>query len=218
MASLTRIWDLPTRIFHWVLVGLCITSVVSVELDALVWHERSGMAILVLVISRIVWGIVGSDTAKFSFFLRGPNAMLAYIRSLRGANHQRPLGHNPVGGWVVVVFVFLLLAQVATGLFANDEIVFDGPLAPLVSRELSDTLTSIHHLTVKGLIALIAIHVIANFGYWLVLKQNLIKPMVSGNAVLNSPTEVRLRWGNNWLALCIVMIVASVVGVFIGYR
>ena len=107
MPNKVKIWDLPTRLFHWVLVVLFSTSVLTVQFDELVWHERSGIAILVLVIARIIWAFIGSETSRFSHFIKGPRSIIRYLSGIWRDRGNAVIGHNPVGGWVVVAFFVL---------------------------------------------------------------------------------------------------------------
>lgn len=136
-----RVWDLPTRIFHWLLaVGIVVAMVTGQIGGALIdWHGRSGLFILGLVIFRVVWGFVGAPTARFSQFVRGPAAIRSYLRG-----EWKGIGHNPLGALSVLALIALTAAQVGTGLFANDDISFQGPLADLISKEWSDQSRGLH--------------------------------------------------------------------------
>lgn len=169
------VWDLPTRLFHWLLVGLVVAAYLTATFDAMHWHRRVGLTLLGLVVFRLVWGFVGSRHARFADFLRGPAAVLAY---LRGAWHG--VGHNPLGGWSVLFLLLLPLAMVGSGLFANDDVAFQGPLAGLVDKATSDRLTSLHHLLFNLLLGLIGLHLAAIVFYRLARGENLVKPMLSG--------------------------------------
>ena len=218
MSERIKVWDLPTRVFHGLLVLLCVTSVVTVQLDELEWHERSGIAILILVVSRLVWAVIGSETSRFSHFIKGPRAIIRYLAGLWQSRGSAYIGHNPVGGWVVMALLVLLAVQAGSGLFANDEIFFEGPLAKYASRDMSDTLTSIHHLVGETLLIVVGLHVLANLAYWVVLKQNLIVPMFSGFQRSDKALATPLRWRGNWFAIGILAVVAVIVGLTIGYR
>jgi len=172
-----RLWDLPTRIFHWSLVILVIASFVSGKIggNAMIWHGRCGLAILGLLTFRLVWGIVGSTYARFLSFLPTPASLLAYLRG-----QWRGVGHNPLGALSVFALLGLLTFQVASGLFANDDIAFRGPLYHLIASELSDRLTGLHKLSVNLLIALVVLHLAAIAFYAHVKNDNLLKPMFSG--------------------------------------
>lgn len=178
--SFTRVpvWDLPVRIFHWTLVLLVIGQVATAQVggNAMEYHALGGYAILTLVLFRIVWGFVGSRHARFTDFLRGP---VAVWRHLRGQAAQT-LGHNPAGGWSVVLMLVSLLTQALTGLFANDDIMMEGPLAKHVSGEVSAFATRIHDVNAIVLLTLIAIHLLAVLFYLFGKKQNLIGPMLTG--------------------------------------
>lgn len=193
MSSLDRIrvWDLPTRIFHWTLVVLVVFSFTTGKIGGtwLEWHMKSGFAILTLLLFRLAWGLVGSDTARFSHFVRGPGAALAYARETWASRHPRHIGHNPLGGWMVLLMIALLLVQATTGLFVDDEISTQGPLTGKVSNALVARMTAIHHYNQWVLVAAVALHVIAIAYYWLGLKTDLVSPMVSG--WMAAPAAVR---------------------------
>lgn len=176
-ADKARVWDLPTRIFHWSLVVLVVAAFVSAKIggNAMVWHGRCGLAILGLLVFRIVWGFVGSTYARFAQFVRGPAAIHAYLKS-----EWRGQGHNPIGALSVLALLGALALQAATGLFANDDIAFEGYLHALVGSELSGRITGIHHLLEKVLMLLVALHVGAIVFYARVKKHNLVKPMLTG--------------------------------------
>jgi cytochrome b len=176
-ADKARVWDLPTRIFHWSLVACVIGAFVTAKLggNAMVWHGRCGLAILGLLAFRVVWGFVGSTYARFAQFVRGPAAIRAYLKG-----EWRGQGHNPVGALSVLALLGILAAMAATGLFANDDIAFEGYLMPLVGGELSGRITGIHHLLEKLVLLLVALHVAAIVFYAHVKKHNLVKPMLTG--------------------------------------
>lgn len=172
-----RLWDLPTRLFHWLLVLAMVAAVLSGEVGGqwIEWHGRIGLGIVGLLAFRIVWGFLGSTYARFGQFFPTPGKIKAYL-----AGQWRGEGHNPLGALSVLGLIFLLTVQVASGLFANDDISFTGPLADLVSRELSNRLTGLHHLLSSLLVALVALHVAAVVFYVHVKKQKLLKPMITG--------------------------------------
>jgi cytochrome b len=186
-----RVWDIPTRLFHWALVILLVTSYVTAQLDELDWHIRSGECILALLLFRLVWGVAGSDTARFARFLRGPRAIWRYFTA---DAPNETAGHNPAGGWAVLAMLVVLCAQVATGLFADDDIGTQGPFGPFVARPTRKFLTGLHQRNVNILLALAALHVVAIAAYGLVRRRNLVLPMLSGVARLPaSVTPPRLR-------------------------
>jgi cytochrome b len=176
------VWDLPTRLFHWVIVVLVGISFVTGNIggDALAWHFRSGYAILALLIFRIAWGFVGTHHARFASFVRGPATTLRYARGLAAGKDERHLGHNPLGAWSVLAILLSLALQVGTGLFANDDIATEGPLVPLVSRATSDLLGRIHHWNRIVLLALATLHVGAVAWHVIARKEPLVRAMVDG--------------------------------------
>lgn len=172
-----RLWDLPTRLFHWLLVALIAAAIISGKIGgaAIDWHGRFGLAIVGLITFRLVWGVIGSSYARFTSFFPTPSSVAAYLRG-----QWKGVGHNPLGAFSVFGLLALVALQVGTGLFANDDIAFNGPLFNLISKELSDNLTGIHKLAIDLLIALIALHLTAIAFYTKVKKEQLIKPMITG--------------------------------------
>jgi cytochrome b len=185
------IWDLPVRLFHWLVVLLFIASWVTHELDLMSWHKLSGYSLLVCVLFRMVWGLIGSTTARFSSFVRGPKAVAAYLTSAR-AKHAR-VGHNPLGGWSVVVMLALLLLQCVLGLLTVDEFgVEAGPLASHVTFEVGRQIAGWHKAVFNVLLVVIAMHIAAVIFYLLVRRQNLVGPMISGRRRLSVPPDHEL--------------------------
>jgi len=175
----TKVWDFPTRLFHWALVISVTTSYVSMELDEIEIHVTSGSVVLCLLLFRIFWGFFGGYTSRWANFIDGPKAVWRYIRSSK-TDKQSTFGHSALAGWAVLVMMLCLATQVTTGLFADDEIFTTGPLAKYVSSSFSETATSIHHSSSEVLLFVIALHLLANVFYLIIVKVNLIIPMVSG--------------------------------------
>ena len=211
------VWDLPVRLFHWILVALFIAAWVTAE-QGPAWmdrHMQVGYAIMTVVLFRFFWGLYGGEQALFKTFLRGPAKVISYIKKMLRGDAEQSVGHNPLGGWSVVVMLLLLGLQAATGLFANDDIYNEGPLATLVSNATSGLLTKIHKLNFNLLLAVTGIHIIAVLAYLLVKKENLIKPMISGFKELESDrTSQRSRpwWRTLSLALATLLGCAIAVG------
>ena len=172
-----RLWDLPTRLFHWALVVAVVAAIVSGQLggNLIEWHGRIGLFIVGLLAFRLAWGVAGSTYARFLQFLPTPGKIAAY---LRGEWHGE--GHNPLGALSVFGLLALLTAQAGSGLFANDDITFVGPLFDLVGKNLSNRLTGIHYLVSNAIYVLIALHIAAIAFYGHVRKQNLVRPMLTG--------------------------------------
>lgn len=199
-----RVWDLPTRLFHWLLVLSVVGAVVTVKLGGtwMVWHERCGVVALGLLAFRLCWGLFGGTTARFRHFVRGPAALAAY---LRGRWHG--IGHNPLGALSVLAMLLLLGFQAVTGLFAFDDIAFAGPLRPAVSAATSDLLSGWHRRMEWWLYGLFALHVLAILFYTLVKKDDLIVPMITGRKAVGNPAQADIRGGGP-LAFAIAAAVA----------
>jgi cytochrome b len=171
-----RIWDGPTRLFHWLLVLLIPALWWTARYDRIEWHVTLGVATAGLLLFRIIWGLIGSSTARFSHFLKGPRGILSYLNG-RAAH---ALGHNPLGGWSVAAMLALLAAQVGLGLFAeDDDAMAAGPFAIWLEPDTSEWLTELHGTMFYVLLALIALHVAAILVYAL-RRRNLVGPMITG--------------------------------------
>jgi cytochrome b len=190
------VWDLPIRLFHWLLAALIAFSWWSVEYDHTSWHIWSGCGILTLLIFRLLWGLVGSSTARFSSFVRGPASVWAHLRG-----RWNGIGHTPLGALSVVALLLAISVQVGLGLFAEDEDgIFMGPLAKLVSSDTSDKVRDIHALWFYVVLGLIVLHVLAILYYRLFRGQKLTRPMITGRAELSLGTEP-MRPGKWWVAV-----------------
>jgi cytochrome b len=207
-----RVWDLPTRIFHWALVALVVFSFATGKIggDWMKWHLRSGYTILTLVLFRVVWGVVGSETARFAHFVRGARAVAAYGRATLARVHPAIVGHNPAGGWMVVLMLAVLAFQAATGLFSDDEIATQGPLAAKVSDAVVSRMSSLHSANEWVLAALAGLHVIAIAAYRLKWDIRLVAPMIHGSMpAASGVAEPRHR--PTWLALALLALCAVAV-------
>lgn len=209
-----RVWDLPVRLFHWALAALFVVQWISGKAGKLDIHMTLGAAVLSLLLFRLAWGLVGSRTARFADFVRGPAAAGAYLRGLKDGRPWPGLGHNPLGGWSVVLLLGLLLAQGSAGLFASDDIATDGPLAWMVSSKATATLSAVHRLGAKLLLALVALHLSAVFFYLFAKKENLIRPMLTGCKPVSPDLAAkaeRLTFASPWLALALLALSAGLV-------
>ncbi|MDX1706119.1 cytochrome b/b6 domain-containing protein [Pseudidiomarina sp.] len=166
--SRVKIWDSFIRIYHWLMVLLIIAQLWTASQGYMEWHQRGAFILAALIVARLIWGFIGSESARFSAFLRGPRAVIEHFRELRDGRHQKETTHNAAGGWSVLLILLALLIQIGTGLFATDDILFDGPLAYLVSDSTQDMLTTIHHLNVYFIFAIVGLHVLAIIGYRLI--------------------------------------------------
>jgi len=226
-----RIWDRATRLFHWALVTLVLLLYLTAEYEVptlhlpawapggardianMTLHIWCGYGVLTLLLFRLAWGVVGSSTARFTTFVRGPAAMLAYGRSLLSAKAHFVGGHNPLGAAMVVAMILVLSVQAVTGLFTKDEDdyfgVAVGPLNSLVSDNVGLSLTSLHHYNFILVEWLVIIHILANLYYWLVRRDNLIAPMFTGTKML--PTALDVRFAPGMLALGVFVAAALIV-------
>lgn len=209
-----RVWDLPVRLFHWSLVVLAVISFTTAQIggNAMQYHEWSGLTILTLVLFRVLWGFAGSTHARFADFLHGPRSALDYARTLLRGRPAFHAGHNPLGGWMVLMLLASLLVQAGTGMFANDDIMIEGPLAKHVSKDTSDLLTRVHHINFNVLAALVTAHIGAALFYLWGKRENLILPLITGRKQVpeGTPAQDR-RGGPAWLALVLLAATAGVV-------
>lgn len=181
-ARLVRTWDAPVRLFHWLLVALMAFSWWSGEEHYMEWHRFSGYGILALLVFRIYWGFAGTRTARFGQFVRPPRTVLAYARSLGKRTASEAEGHNPLGGWSVVLMLSTLAVMVLAGLFAVDVDGFEsGPLADYVTFEQGRTAAELHELVFNLILALITLHVAAIVFYLVWKRQNLVGAMIHGS-------------------------------------
>lgn len=179
-----RVWDLPTRLFHWSLAILVIAAIVTEKIGGVwvEWHFRIGYAVLALVGFRILWGFVGTHYARFSSFLFSPRTIIDYVKGHPKSARVKYLGHNPAGSLSVFALLAIVLMQTISGLLANDDIANEGPLVKFVSKDFSDKITWFHSQVSGNLIyALVGLHILAIAYYFFKKKENLIKPMITGN-------------------------------------
>lgn len=213
-----RVWDLPTRVFHWALalcvVGLLVTG--SVGGSWMNWHLRLGYAVLTLLLFRLVWGLVGGYWSRFSSFVYAPSAVRAYLQGQGRPEHR--VGHNPLGALSVFALLVILLLQVGTGLFSDDEIAFTGPLVALVSADTVSQTTAYHKNVGKLIVlVLVVLHLGAIAYHQLVRKDYLVRPMISGDKqfdtlVRSSADTARTRL----LALAVLAVCAALVYGLVG--
>lgn len=214
-----RVWDLPTRLFHWALalsvIGLVVTG--NVGGSWMNWHFRLGYTVLALLIFRVVWGFVGGHWSRFSTFVRGPGEVLAYLRGKSRSEHH--IGHNPLGALSVLALLTMLAVQVGTGLFADDEIALAGPLATLVSSDMAGSITRYH----KGLgklfvILLVVLHLAAIVFYRLFRQKRLVRAMISGDQEVSANAKPsRDSAGTRWLALALFALAAVAVYALVDF-
>ncbi len=208
-----RVWDLPTRLFHWALVTAVVAQVVTGNLGGnwMNWHFRTGYAVLTLLLFRLVWGFLGGHWSRFGSFLPSPRTLLDYLRGRARPEHQ--VGHSPLGALSVAALLLLLLAQAGSGLFSDDEIAFFGPLTHLVSGDTVGLATWYHKNLGKAiLIVLIALHLLAIAYYKLFKKRALVASMWHGDKTLAAAARpARDDARSRLLALVVLLVCAAVV-------
>jgi cytochrome b len=204
------VWDAPVRLFHWALAVLVVFSFVTGKVGGgwMSWHLKSGYAILALILFRLAWGFAGSDTARFARFVRGPRAAIGYARALLARNPPGAIGHNPLGAWMVLAMLGALLLQAACGLFADDEIATQGPLAVRVSEAVVRRMTWIHSANAWVVVAVVALHVAAIGAYQWGLRRNLVGPMVHGRGAIEGEAP---RMASPWLAAALFALACGAV-------
>jgi len=212
------VWDWPLRLFHWLLVLAIAILFVTGKLGGnwMEWHKRTGYVVLGLVFFRLIWGVAGGYYARFANFVRGPRAVLAFVRGRHGESQMRRghAGHNPLGALSVLAMLLAIALQAGTGLFANDDILLEGPYASLVSKELSDWLTGVHKINSNVILGLIALHLIAIAFYFFRRKTNLVMPMLTGRKLMaiDAPQASRPAW----LAALAILVSAASVYLMVG--
>jgi cytochrome b len=188
-----KVWDVPTRLFHWLIVAVIGFSWWSADNGRMDLHYASGMVALQLVTFRLIWGFIGSRTARFSAFFRSPAAILAYLRRPKDAPHIA--GHNPLGALSVVAMLLALVTQITTGLFAVDvDGIESGPLSHLVDFDQGRTAAGVHEISFTALQILVALHILA-IVYYYVRGRRLILPMITGrDPQITTAPEGSPRW------------------------
>jgi cytochrome b len=196
-----RLWDWPVRLVHWAFALLIPAMWWTAEEGMMERHSQLGMLLLVLLVFRLLWGLVGSESARFASFVKGPGAVIAY---LRGA--PSPPGHSPLGALSVAGLLTLLAVQIGLGLFAQDvDALFSGPLNPLVSYESGDAAREWHERSFNLLAALIAVHLLAIGWYQFGKRDNLVGPMLTGNRRVPPGTREPARGSALAAALCLAL-------------
>ena len=222
MKKIIRVWDLPIRLFHWLLVLCIIGSITSVNLggNAMEWHAYFGYSVLTLLIFRMTWGFVGSTHARFSSFFPNREKILNYLKG----KAPSVLGHNPLGALSVFTLLIVLSVQALTGLFVDDEIAFQGPLAKYVPNSVVSILSQIHESNQVVIYTLIAIHFAAIIYYKKFKGEDLITPMISGDKEIDPseeanylPSDLGRASKDGALQRGIALVLLSLIAVVVGY-
>ena len=219
-STTVRVWDLPTRLFHWTLAACVMGSIGSAWTggNAMLWHFRLGYAAFVLLAFRVLWGLVGGRWSRFTSFVYAPSAVLRYLRGASRPDEHHEVGHSPTGALSVFALLAVLAAQVGTGLFADDEIANTGPLQKFVSGATSLALTKWH----KGygqwlIIAMLVLHITAILYLLIAKRRNLVRPMLSGDKQLVAPAPAAVdNARSRTLAALLLALCAGLVGWVVG--
>ncbi|MCW5651725.1 MAG: cytochrome b/b6 domain-containing protein [Ramlibacter sp.] len=213
MSNKVRVWDLPTRLFHWSLAICVIALVITGHIGGAIidWHARLGYAVMALLLFRIVWGLVGGRWSRFASFIYSPRSVLNYLRGKPDPDHL--IGHNPLGAGSVFAMLALLAVQIGTGLVSDDEISFTGPLNRLVSSANGLAATWYHKEVGQWLVVVLAcVHVAAVLFYLWKKKDNLIRPMLGGDKLVSREVPAsRDDMGSRLLAAVILGICVAFV-------
>jgi cytochrome b len=210
-----RVWDLPTRVFHWLLaaavIGLVITG--KVGGNAIAWHFRLGYVVMGLLAFRLLWGFVGGRWSRFASFVYAPGTVLRYLRGQARPDEWLEVGHSPLGAGSVFALLALLAVQVGTGLVADDEIASTGPLNRFVSSDTAASATHWHKdYGQLILIVLVLLHVAAIVFYRVKKGRDLVRPMLTGDKQLPAETPASSDSATvRWLALGLALACAGVV-------
>lgn len=197
------VWDLAVRLFHWLIVALVAAAYVTWRLNWMGWHVYIGETVLALVLFRLAWGLVGSETARFTRFIASPRAALRHLSELPYREPDVQVGHNPAGGWMVMLMLVLLLGQTLTGILDNNDVADVGPLTAILPAWMLNLIDTLHTVLWEALLAAVALHVAAIVVYAVVKGQNLLRPMLTGRKRLPG-TQTAPRLGSLVLALLLL--------------
>jgi cytochrome b len=180
------VWDIPVRVFHWLIVPLVAAAYATWRLNWMVSHEWIGYVTLTLLLFRLSWGFLGSETARFSQLLASPRTVLQHLKGSLRREPDHQVGHNPAGGWMVLILIALLLVETLTGIYVANDIADEGPLTELVPAWIANAIESAHAIVWDALLAAILLHVLAIAGFAAIKGQNLLLPMITGTKVLSA--------------------------------
>ncbi|WP_241023341.1 cytochrome b/b6 domain-containing protein [Paraburkholderia sp. Ac-20340] len=211
-----RVWDLPTRLFHWLTVGLVALAWLSQRMNWMQLHVRAGETLLALVLFRLMWGCCGSETARFTRFLATPAAAWRHLRQLGRREPDVQVGHNAAGGWMVMLLLALLFAETLSGLYVNNDIADEGPLSEIVPAAIANMISAIHAYGWDVLAAAVVLHVCAIGLYALLKGHNLVGPMVTGIKPLPVTSRAPRRT-SLWLAVLLMGFAALVTALLAFY-
>jgi cytochrome b len=210
-SRLVLVWDAPVRLFHWLVALLIAAAYATWRFNWMVWHGWVGDALLALLLFRLLWGLFGSDTARFSRFLTSPWTAVQHLTYLLTREPDRQVGHNPAGGWMVLLLLLLLLAETLTGLYVANDIADVGPFTEITPAPIANAISASHAIIWDVLLAAIALHVLAIAVYAAAKRQNLLFPMITGTKILPESVPAPRIVGPARAALLFVVSVAAAV-------
>jgi len=199
---IVAVWDLPTRLFHWLTVALVLAAYATWRLNRMDWHAAIGQALLALVLFRLFWGVAGSDTARFARFLASPRAAIRHLAGLFAGEPDEQVGHNAAGGWMVVLLLALLLGETLTGIVSNNDVASEGPLTERLPGWLLNLIDDLHGWIWTALLTAVVLHVAA-IGFYAVRGHRLVPAMATGRKALPAHTPAP-RMAPTWRALPIL--------------
>lgn len=214
------VWDLPVRVFHWTLVAAIAAAYVTNRLGVsyFKYHVWCGYLVIVLVSFRLIWGLIGTRHARFLNFVRGPSETLRYGLQLLRGEPTHFAGHNPLGAWMVVIFLVALGVQAVTGLFGNDEIFNFGPFYGYVTKSVSLALTGLHKKLFYWILAAIAIHVAAVAAHHMLLREKLVHAMITGRKAREGfAAGDAIKSSRMWLAAIVILAVSGGLAYFVEH-
>lgn len=206
-----KVWDLPTRIFHWGLIFLLACLWWTADAGEMDWHQVLAYSLMIFIIFRLVWGIIGSETSRFSHFIKHPKTVLNYMKKAKHQGVTSSVGHNPLGGYMVIALILLVSMQLISGLFTTDEIFTEGPLYSLVSSDTGSVMTWLHKKIFYVMLGFAAIHVLAVI-YHGIKGDRLVAPMITGYKLIVEKGQLDLKFKPVLLALLLLVVVAGFVG------
>jgi len=211
-----RVWDLPIRLFHWLTVVLVAGAWLTQRMNWMGWHVRLGEALLTLVLFRLMWGCFGSETARFRSFVASPAAAIRHLRHVFAREPDVQVGHNPAGGWMVLLLLALLLIETLSGLYVYNDVADEGPLSEIVPAPIANAISALHGYGWDILLAAVVLHLCAISVYALAKGHNLVRPMLTGRKPLPSTSQAPAL-ASPWLALVLLVIAATIVTLLAAY-
>ncbi len=204
------VWDVPTRVFHWLAVALILAAFATARSTAMDWHARAGDALLVALLFRLLWGFFGGETARFSSFLVSPRAAVRHLAHALRREPDRQVGHNPAGGWMVLLLVALMLGETLSGLYVGNDIAEEGPLSERVPAAVANLIDALHDRFLwDALLIAVAIHLLAILAYATVKRHDLLAPMITGRKILPPGTPPPLMQNSARALLLLACSVAA---------